>query len=562
MTEPDILPDSWFDWKIISQIGEGAYGTVYKIYNERERKVAALKVISVLEEQKKRAIQELEILIALNHTKHIVNIESYAVQQDENSKIRVLIRMEYLENLVNYLIRKEISEREVLKIGIDICEALEICEKRNIMHRDIKPENIMVSPEELFKLADFGASLFEKSDREEPELEGTYAYMTPEVYHGEAFNKTCDIYSLGLVLYQLLNGNHEPFSDISKQIVSYRDKETSLKKRMNGIPLPPPCNAAEDLSRIIQKACEYKPEKRYQNAKELKKALLDYQKRKDKNEEQNSVSSDKEKRNCNRLLKNKICIIRLCGIVLFAAFMVIFCYSQKNEKEVWTLDDIKCSLNANGLMTVSGTGELSIEKTMGMDDSIITSVMEAPWAVDSGSITKVIVKPGVTSIGNYVFKDCKQIRAVELPDTVCAVGEQAFYNCSKLEEISIPASVTNVGEKAFSETAWAEKQGDFLVVNGILVAYQGSDRKVKIPDSVIVKNRNDTTSIRITVIGKGAFSFNENIQKVSLPEGVTAILEEAFYGCNELREVNNLPDTIAIDAFDGTPYQTKFIQNR
>ena len=119
MTEPDILPDSWFDWKIISQIGEGAYGTVYKIYNERERKVAALKVISVLEEQKKRAIQELEILIALNHTKHIVNIESYAVQQDENSKIRVLIRMEYLENLVNYLIRKEILyRRQLLRVCV------------------------------------------------------------------------------------------------------------------------------------------------------------------------------------------------------------------------------------------------------------------------------------------------------------------------------------------------------------------------------------------------------------------------------------------------------------
>lgn len=104
-------------------------------------------------------------------------------------------------------------------------------------------------------------------------LKGTFTYMAPEVYHGEPYGTAADQYSLGLVLYRLLNNNRDPFIDPKAPFVSFNEREEALGKRMEGEVLPNPENAKESLARIVRKACSYRPENRFQNISQMKDAL-------------------------------------------------------------------------------------------------------------------------------------------------------------------------------------------------------------------------------------------------------------------------------------------------
>ena len=102
---------------------------------------------------------------------------------------------------------------------------MEYCQCQNIIHRDIKPENIFVSRFGEFKLGDFGIARELERTMSGLSKKGTYSYMAPEMYKGEAYDSRVDIYSLGIVLYKLRNHNRLPFISLEKQLITYRDKE-------------------------------------------------------------------------------------------------------------------------------------------------------------------------------------------------------------------------------------------------------------------------------------------------------------------------------------------------
>ena len=114
--------------------------------------------------------------------------------------------MELLSSLVNKT-ADSFSEAETVKIGMDICNALELCQKAKIIHRDIKPSNIFVNANGDYKLGDFGIAKVLSGATSGMSKKGTYSYMAPEIYKCEPANYTSDIYSLGVVLYKLLNKN-------------------------------------------------------------------------------------------------------------------------------------------------------------------------------------------------------------------------------------------------------------------------------------------------------------------------------------------------------------------
>lgn len=97
--------------------------------------------------------------------------------------------------------------------------------------------------------------------------------MAPEMYRGEDYDQRVDIYSLGIVLYRLRNHNRLPFIDLEKQLITYRDKENALTRRMSGEELPAPAEAADGLAQVILKACAYRREDRYQTPEEFREAL-------------------------------------------------------------------------------------------------------------------------------------------------------------------------------------------------------------------------------------------------------------------------------------------------
>ena len=188
----------------------------------------------------------------------------------------ILIKMELLTPLGKVL-DKNFNEKQVVRLGIGICNALTLCKSKNIVHRDIKPQNILVSNYGQYKLADFGiAKIAEKTSC--GTKTGTYNYMAPEVYNNQPYGSAADIYSLGMVLYWMLNEHRTPFLTLPPQTPDWDEMEYALRRRFQGEPLPAPAHGSKKLKEIVLKACAYRPEDRYVDAAqmcaELKKILI------------------------------------------------------------------------------------------------------------------------------------------------------------------------------------------------------------------------------------------------------------------------------------------------
>jgi serine/threonine protein kinase len=293
------INEVWSEWKAEKLIGEGSFGKVYKCSktNDGETEYCAVKLISVpksefeidtlridgmTDEQTKEYyheiinefISEIKLLQKLKKCPNIVHMYDYKViERTESIGWDIFIRMELLTKFTEYISDKEIGREEVLNFGLDICNALVECEKYNIIHRDIKPENIFVYDDGIYKLGDFGTAKEFEQTLASYSMKGTYNYMSPEVFNGKKYDARADIYSLGLVMYLMMNNNRVPFIDPDKQMVKHQDRVDALSKRLKGDPMPKPKNADENLSAIILKACAFNPDDRYINARELRAAL-------------------------------------------------------------------------------------------------------------------------------------------------------------------------------------------------------------------------------------------------------------------------------------------------
>ena len=294
------LPVSvWPEWKITEKIGEGSFGKVYKACRSEQGTTfySAIKVITIPsnpgelssvrsespnEQSVKEyfqglvdeCIQEVSTMEYFRGNSHVVSVEDYkVVEYLDDIGWDIYIRMEYLTSFMEYCAGRALSEDDVIRLGIDLCKALEYCQCQNIIHRDIKPENIFVSRFGEFKLGDFGIARELERTMSGLSKKGTYSYMAPEMYKGEAYDSRVDIYSLGIVLYKLRNHNRLPFISLEKQLITYRDKETALARRMAGEKMPVPVNASAAFSHIILKACAYEPGKRYRKPEDMLRDL-------------------------------------------------------------------------------------------------------------------------------------------------------------------------------------------------------------------------------------------------------------------------------------------------
>ena len=206
------IGDKWKDWTVESFIGEGTYGKVFKVVrNEFNRTYeSALKVIRIpqnnaeyesvrndgMDEQSvttyfrslvDEIIGEFTMMSRLRGNSNIVSYEDHSVTALTDSfGWEICIRMELLTPLYKYLKDHELYESDVIKLGEDICRALEVCQHFNLIHRDIKPENIFVSALGDYKLGDFGIARQIEKTSSGMSKKGTYTYMAPEVYRRES----------------------------------------------------------------------------------------------------------------------------------------------------------------------------------------------------------------------------------------------------------------------------------------------------------------------------------------------------------------------------------------
>ena len=229
---------------------------------------------SYFEDIVKDFINEIKMLEQMKGTANIVNVEDYkVVEKTDAIGWDIHIRMELLTSLIDYSSGRVFAEAEVIKLGQDICLALDLCAKKNIIHRDVKPQNIFISNFGDFKIGDFGIARELEKTGSSFSTKGTYDYMAPEVLSSKKYDATVDTYSLGIVLYKLLNNNRIPFLDPSSKTIQYRDKISARDRRMSGEKLPKPICASEEMAEVVLKACAYDPHERFTSAKEMYNAL-------------------------------------------------------------------------------------------------------------------------------------------------------------------------------------------------------------------------------------------------------------------------------------------------
>ena len=287
----------WPDWEIVRRLGGGSYGTVYEIRRERfgieER--AAMKLVSFpkdpdeVEEQRcsgyteeslvnsyrqqmQRFLDEYKLMLELKGGVNIVRCDDFqTVPHEDGIGWDIFIKMELLTPLKKYLGR-EITPEQTGKLGVDLCKALSLCRKKGIIHRDIKPDNILVSDAGDYKLGDFGVAKTAERTMAGTRT-GTPNFVAPEVYHNEPYGKSVDIYSLGMVLYWMLNRRVLPFLPLPPQMPSPDEIQEAMLRRMRGEALPRPADGSRALQDVVLKACAYRPEDRYATPEAFRSAL-------------------------------------------------------------------------------------------------------------------------------------------------------------------------------------------------------------------------------------------------------------------------------------------------
>lgn len=293
----------WGSWEVDELIGQGSHGKVYRAhrneYGQSKTYYSAIKHISIPQDKNeadslysdgivtdprslnayyenvlRRLLREIDINVSLKGHTNIVSYEDHMViPKKDGPGYDIFIRMELLTPLPRLLQQRAITENEVRKLGIDICSALEVMSRRNILHRDIKPSNIFVSDGGDFKLGDFGVSRSLDGANSGVTIAGTLNYMAPELNRGQNVSFRSDIYSLGLVLYRLCNANRPPFAPLPPASVTADDIEASNGKRFSGVSIPAPAYASRALSDVILRSCQYYPDSRFASATEMKQAL-------------------------------------------------------------------------------------------------------------------------------------------------------------------------------------------------------------------------------------------------------------------------------------------------
>jgi serine/threonine protein kinase/Tol biopolymer transport system component len=273
-------------YRIEAKLGAGGMGVVYKAVDSRLGRTAAIKILSsaaLNADRERRFVQEAKAASSLNHP-NIVTIYDIDTQEVDGNPIQY-IAMEFVagDTLDQLIGRKGLRIRDVLKYSVQMADALAAAHAAGIVHRDLKPSNVIVTPQGVVKILDFGlAKLSEPAGAdayaetlhgegspltEEGTILGTVAYMSPEQADGKKVDSRSDVFSFGSVLYEMATGQRA-FAGGSKlsslSAVLYKDPQPASQTVAD---IPP------ELDRIISRCLKKDPDRRWQTMADVKVAL-------------------------------------------------------------------------------------------------------------------------------------------------------------------------------------------------------------------------------------------------------------------------------------------------
>jgi len=314
-------------YKILEKLGEGGMGIVYKAEDTKLDRLVALKFLppqlSINEEEKKRFIHEAKAAAALDHN-NICAIHEI----DETGDGQMFIAMGFYQGqtLKDKIEKRPLPIDEAINITIQIAEGLNKAHKKEIIHRDIKSANILITDEGIVKILDFGLAKLRGQTKltKEGTTLGTVAYMSPEQTTGEEADHRSDIWSLGVLLYEMVTGQL-PFKGEYDQAIMYsimNEEPEPVTGLRTGVPV--------ELERIINKAIAKESIERYQGIADLLVDLV-----KVKRDSKPEVISAKLKDKPEILFKISPKFLILGIFIIVAIFIAgYFIFKGKAEPEI------------------------------------------------------------------------------------------------------------------------------------------------------------------------------------------------------------------------------------
>ena len=594
-------------WNLIERLGEGNYGTVYLAKRtlgtyteeaaikhisipENEAELNAIReehgpeessVLSCLDEIRDQIVGEYQQMHLLQgHTNIVACHDIECCPKQDGPGYDIYIRMELLESVSSRITAGRMNCEETIKLGMDICRALMLLSQQEpgIIHRDIKPQNLFVNANGDYKLGDFGTARSIAGTSALMSVKGTYAYMAPEVLNNQPVSFAADIYSLGLVMYRLMNENRAPFVN-QGQGGSIAGSEASNMKRLQGVQLPAPAKADRELAGIILKACAFEPRDRWQSAEEMLSAL---EMLAEKTVQRNNTglghdrvieanrttpmqeSKNQKKRNSKRI--KHIAAIGVWAAILLAA--VLWCGINYSDIAMWyaellgnndasdsvqseqptnmVIGDYIIVAGSDGTCRITGyTGSASMLYIPAVIGEYRVTEL-GPWAFyKCASIESVVVPDSVINIDDGAFEWCTSLKTVFIPESVSRIGEYAFCNCSSLSDITIPSSVSSIGKSAFVSCSMLEQ---ITIPAGVLTIGEGAFASCQTLSEISVANENANYYSQNGVLFSqtGAilcYPAGKTSDKYDIPYGTTGIATSAFYGCRRLKSIT-LPNGI------------------
>jgi non-specific serine/threonine protein kinase len=270
-------------YKILEKLGEGGMGEVYLAKDTTLKRQVALKVLpaELAEDQERlnRFRREAETLAALDHP-NIVHI--HTVEREGGVRFLTMELVEG-ERLTDLIPNGGMSPERIFEIAIPLSDALASAHERGVIHRDLKPANIMVTAEGRAKVLDFGLAKLRSGEgrvpmssampteplTEEGRIVGTMPYMSPEQLEGDSLDARSDIFSLGVVLYEMATGERPFKGESSVSLISSIMKDTPREVDSLRAEVP------HHLARIIRHCLEKDPKRRYQSALDVRNKLED-----------------------------------------------------------------------------------------------------------------------------------------------------------------------------------------------------------------------------------------------------------------------------------------------
>ena len=260
-------------YTVLNKLGEGGKGIVFKARDTALNRIVAIKMLRnpvTTEEAYTRFITEAQSVAKLNHP-NIASIYDIGKEDEKQFFVLEFVEGHSLRDLIESSPEGRCDIQTVLRIGIDVCNALQYAHSQGVLHRDVKPENIMITEQGVAKLMDFGLAkmLGQPRQTQDGVIVGTVAYVAPEIALGKGADTRSELYSLGAVLYEAITGKPpSPGEDPVKIIFSHiHDYPISPDKLNPKLP--------HALAECIMKLLEKDPEKRYQSTADLHEVLRD-----------------------------------------------------------------------------------------------------------------------------------------------------------------------------------------------------------------------------------------------------------------------------------------------